>query len=258
MMTNFFKEMLRIINVVWTRQIKMNIALLLKITSGFFLKASFAVTIATVSHHYFLLTPRMKTLKKIIHYAAPALLGTLVLTSTPAMAELRNLPITISMKTSEMLTTQELAGVKCATPEESVGVTTGSGTMTVGYRNRGYTGIVTASATDCATQQFVFSNGKMIIKATINGSTLYATYQGSFSQTPGSPTMLTMNKGSKFTITGGTGVFEGASGGGTLSGTVDITSVLMKEMPPVLPGNLEASGSISFSKSAFENAYQVY
>ena len=197
----------------------------------------------------------MKTLNKIIHYATPALLAALAFNSTPAMAELRNLPITISLETSEMLSTPAMAGISCG-PDQSAGVTTGGGTMTVGYKNRGYTGVATVSATDCATESFVFSNGKMIITATINGSTLYASYQGSFASAPNSP-ILTMNKGAKFTITGGTGVFEGASGGGTLSGTVDITNAIMKIAQP-LPGKLEGSGSISFSKAAFENAYQVY
>jgi hypothetical protein len=66
-----------------------------------------------------------------------------------------------------------------------------------------------------------------------------------------------MNKDATFKITGGTGVFEGASGGGKLTGYVDITNA-MKGVPLNMPGKLEATGTISFSKTAFENAYQVY
>jgi hypothetical protein len=66
-----------------------------------------------------------------------------------------------------------------------------------------------------------------------------------------------MNKDAKFTITGGTGVFEGASGSGKLTGYVDITNA-MGGVPLNMPGKLEATGTISFSKTAFETAYQVY
>ena len=159
------------------------------------------------------------------------------------------------MTTHESLALQDPSSVTCATPAESVGVTSGLGTMSVGYKNRGYTGAVTASARDCATPTFVFSNGKLTIDAG-NGSTLTANYKGSFAGTAGSP-ILKMNKDATFTITGGTGVFDGASGSGKLSGYVDITNA-MKGALAEMPGKLEATGTISFSKTAFENAYQVY
>lgn len=160
------------------------------------------------------------------------------------------------MNTLESLAPQEKPGVTCSDPMDSVGMTTGSGTMSVGYKNRGYTGRVTASAKDCATSGFVFSNGKLTITA-VNGSTLTANYSGSFGQTAPDSPVLNMNKGATFTITGGTGVFEGASGSGKLSGYIDITNA-MKGVPLDMKGMLEATGTISFSKGAFENAYQVY
>lgn len=197
----------------------------------------------------------MKLVNKLVKCSTSILFATLAFHSGNAAAELRNLPLSISMNTFESLAPQEAAGVTCSTPDESVGMTTGSGTMSVGYKNRGYTGIVTANARDCATPTFVFSNGKMTIHA-VNGSTLTADYSGSFVGAAGSP-ILKMNKDAKFTITGGTGVFEGAYGSGKLSGYVDITNAL-GGLPLNMPGKLEATGTISFSRTAFENAYQVY
>lgn len=172
-----------------------------------------------------------------------------------ATAELRNLPLNISLETRESLALQETSGMTCSTPTESVGMTTGSGTMSVGYKNRGYVGPVMANARDCATPTFVFSNGKLTITA-VNGSTLTADYSGSFGGTADLP-ILKMSKDAKFTITSGTGVFEGAYGSGKLSGYVDITNAL-GGVPLNMPGKLEATGTISFSKAAFETAYQVY
>jgi hypothetical protein len=198
----------------------------------------------------------MKIINNLVRCSTSILFAAFALHSGNAAAELRGLPLSISVKTFESLAPQEKPGVTCRTVTESVGMTTGLlGTMTVGYKNRGYTGNVTAGARDCATPTFVFSNGKMTITA-VNGSTLTADYSGSFGGTADSP-ILTMNKDAKFTITGGTGVFEGASGSGKLTGYVDITNA-MGGVPLNMPGKLEATGTISFSKTAFENAYQVY
>lgn len=199
----------------------------------------------------------MKIAKNIFKLSSPLLFAAFAFHSGNAAAELRNIPINISINTFETLATQDMAGVSCATATESVGMTHGSGTMSIGYKNRGYVGPVMANARDCATPTFVFSNGKMTITA-VNGSTLTADYSGSFSGTAGSP-VLNMNRDAKFTITGGTGVFEGAYGSGKLSGYVDITKALgTPPMPVDMPGKLEATGTISFSKTAFENAYKVY
>ncbi|MBV0881325.1 hypothetical protein KTQ42_18705 [Noviherbaspirillum sp. L7-7A] len=197
----------------------------------------------------------MKIANTFVKYSTSVLFAAFAFHSGNAAAELRNLPLSISVNTLESLADQETQGVTCRTLTESVGMTTGSGTMSVGYKNRGYVGPVTANARDCATPTFVFSNGKLTITA-VNGSTLTADYSGSFGGTAGSP-ILTMNKDAKFTITGGTGVFEGAYGSGKLSGYVDITNALTSA-PLNMPGKLEATGTISFSKTAFETAYKVY
>lgn len=197
----------------------------------------------------------MNIAKNFAKYSTSFLFAAVAFHSGNAAADVRNIPISISVSTLESLAPQETQGVTCATPAESVGMTTGSGTMSIGYKNRGYVGPVTANARDCATPTFVFSNGKLTITA-VNGSTLTADYQGSFGGTAGS-TILTMNNDARFTITGGTGVFEGAWGSGKLSGYVDIKSALGGE-PKDMPGKLEATGTISFSKNAFETAYKVY
>ncbi|MFL6718507.1 MAG: hypothetical protein ACJ8G3_19320 [Burkholderiaceae bacterium] len=197
----------------------------------------------------------MKIVNNLVKCSTSILFAAFAFHSGNAAAELRNLPLSISMTTAESLAPQDPSKVTCATPAEAVGMTHGSGTMTVGYKNRGYTGVVTATASDCATPTFVFSNGKLTITA-VNGSTLTANYHGSFAGTAASP-ILKMNKDATFTITGGTGVFEGASGSGKLSGYIDITNAPGLS-PKEMPGMLEATGTISFSKTAFENAYQVY
>jgi hypothetical protein len=196
----------------------------------------------------------MKLTNNLVKCSTSILFAALAFHSGNAAAELRNLPLNISLETLESLALQEKPGVTCSRLDESVGMTTGSGTMTVGYKNRGYVGVVTANARDCATPTFVFSNGKLTVHA-VNGSTLTADYSGSFSGTAGS-TILTMNKDAKFTITGGTGVFEGAHGSGKLSGYVDVKNATIGAQN--MPGKLQATGTISFSKTAFENAYQVY
>lgn len=197
----------------------------------------------------------MKIANNLVKCSTSILFAAFAFHSGNATAELRNLPLNISLETKESLEDQEKPGVTCSTLAESVGMTTGSGTMSVGYKNRGYVGPVMANARDCATPTFVFSNGKLTITA-VNGSTLTADYSGSFGGTADSP-ILKMNKDAKFTITGGTGVFEGAYGSGKLSGYVDITNAL-RGSPLNMPGKLEATGTISFSRAAFETAYQVY
>ena len=195
----------------------------------------------------------MKTLKKIIHYTAPVLLTALAFTSASAIAAVRNLPLNITLETREILNFPDPTNSPC-TAGELAGMTTGSGSMTIGYKKRGYSGTVTVRATDCATADFKFSKGKMVITA-VNGSTLTADYSGSFSMVT-APNLI-MNNNAKFVITGGTGVFDGATGGGDLGGTINVTGAA-PDGTTELPGTLTGNGTISFSRSAFENAYAVY
>jgi len=77
---------------------------------------------------------------------------------------------------------------------------------------------------DCFTQSgttFTFSNGKFILLYP-NGDQIFANYSGQFVPT-GAGTAYVMNGGT-FTITGGSGTYSRALGGGYLSGTEDLSS----------------------------------
>ena len=77
---------------------------------------------------------------------------------------------------------------------------------------------------DCFAQSgttFTFSDGKFILLYP-NGDQIFANYSGQFVPT-GAGTAYVMNGGT-FTITGGSGIYSGALGGGTLSGTEDLSN----------------------------------
>ncbi len=77
---------------------------------------------------------------------------------------------------------------------------------------------------DCFAQSgyvFTFSNGKFILLYP-NGDQIFANYGGQFLPT-GVGTAYVMNGGT-FTITGGSGTYAGALGGGVLSGTEDLSN----------------------------------
>lgn len=77
---------------------------------------------------------------------------------------------------------------------------------------------------DCFSQSgttFTFSNGKFILLYP-NGDQIFANYAGQFIPA-GSGTAYVMNGGT-FTITGGSGTYSGALGGGYLSGTEDLSN----------------------------------
>lgn len=77
---------------------------------------------------------------------------------------------------------------------------------------------------DCFTQSgttFTFSNGKFILLYP-NGDQIFADYSGQFLPT-GAGTAYVMNGGT-FTITGGSGTYARAIGGGYLSGTEDLST----------------------------------
>lgn len=167
----------------------------------------------------------MRLLKNLSAFAAAATTG--IFLSSAAIAGPTNVAFTATGKTTEYLI--PTPGGPCPL----AGMTTGSGTAT-------YIGKILLTATDCVTPQpdgsFVFSNGKLVFTA-VNGDTVTATYgPGSFiALTPG--TIYTINYAS-FVITGGTGVFSGASGRGELHGTEDVAT-----MPAT--GELQAIGVIS-------------
>jgi hypothetical protein len=77
---------------------------------------------------------------------------------------------------------------------------------------------------DCFSQSgttFTFSNGKFILLYP-NGDQIFANYGGQFVPT-GAGTAYVMNGGT-FTITGGSGTYSHALGGGYLSGTEDLSN----------------------------------
>jgi hypothetical protein len=77
---------------------------------------------------------------------------------------------------------------------------------------------------DCFAQSgttFTFSNGKFIVLYP-NGDQIFANYGGQFVPT-GAGTAYVMNGGT-FTITGGSGTYARATGGGYLSGTEDLSN----------------------------------
>ena len=90
---------------------------------------------------------------------------------------------------------------------------------------------------DCFAQSgttFTFSNGKFILLYP-NGDQIFADYSGQFVPT-GAGTAYVMNGGT-FTITGGTGTYARALGGGYLSGTEDLSNGA---------GTIELSGRVYY------------
>lgn len=92
---------------------------------------------------------------------------------------------------------------------------------------------------DCFAQNgttFTFSNGKFILLYP-NGDQIFADYSGQFVPT-GVGTAYVMNGGT-FTITGGSGTYTRALGGGYLSGTEDLSNGA---------GTIVLSGRISYKQ----------
>lgn len=128
--------------------------------------------------------------------------------------------------------TQETLGFDPARcPNILVGSTTGRGTAS-------HMGAVTLAASDCPVTQdginFYFSDGRLTLTAA-NGDKLTASYYGSLLPVPGSNPVLHAINGS-FAVTGGTGRFTHARGGGSLQGSQDLTT---------LQGRYEVQGMLS-------------
>ncbi|MBK4732999.1 hypothetical protein [Noviherbaspirillum pedocola] len=187
----------------------------------------------------------MKSKSKFFSFAGSMLFSALAFSPVSSEAALLNLPLNINLNTQETVTPIQLAkGVSCPAGTAFVGMSAGTGTITVGAGSRGYSGPITATATDCATSNLQFSDGKLTITA-VNGDKLTATYFGAFIPTA-TPGLFTINGGA-FTITGGTGIFAGASGTGQLQGTE-----LINPANPLYYGKLQATGTISFPLPNFE------
>jgi hypothetical protein len=193
-------------------------------------------------------------LRKIALSVAPLAIVALAATSNNAVAGLKNLNLAVSLETKEFITLpNQPNGVACPAGVPVAGITSGVGTITIKSGKTLYSGPVFINATDCAipgATSFQFLNGNMTLTLTNSTrDTMTATYSGSFLQSAPDSTTYNINSGS-LAITGGTGVFDGASGTATLSGTETIVPGATS-----FTGLMNAAGSISFSKTAFEQLY---
>ena len=160
---------------------------------------------------YFTFNVETTMSKSLLHLGIVASLFSLLLASAGAFAETVTKPLTVTA------TIQETPGPSLTCPSRFGGVITGGGDSDV-------LGRVVLIATDCITpvgSLYNFSNGKMVV-VTTSGDQLYANYSGQFV-----PTGVGANyvfSGATFQISGGTGVYKKATGGGTLSGGEDMTT----------------------------------
>lgn len=125
---------------------------------------------------------------------------------------------------------QEIPGPSLRCPSKFGGTIIGRGEGTL-------TGPVAFVSSDCITPSgtsFTFSAGKLIVIA-IAGDQIFADYSGQFV-----PTGVGANyvfSGATFQITGGTGKFSKASGGGTLTGGENMSTGA---------GTIKLSGTINY------------
>ena len=147
--------------------------------------------------------------------------------SAPAWADQRPVPFKASVMTQETLT---LDPGRCPA-SFLVGTTTGKGTAS-------HMGAVALAASDCPLTQdgvnFFFSDGRLTLTAA-NGDKLTAIYSGTLLPVPGANPPLHAINGA-FAVTGGTGRFAGARGGGSLQGSEDLAT---------LKGRFEVSGMLT-------------
>lgn len=146
---------------------------------------------------------------------------------TPVAFAANAVPFSADIVTQEILHPDPVA---CPTFPYLAGTTTGVGKAT-------HLGAATGMGSDCVTPTspttFQFGNGQLTIVAA-NGDELRATYHGTLVPSP-LPPFSTIN--GSYTITGGTGRFSGATGGGTLGGTENLLTG---------QGRLTLSGTLSY------------
>jgi hypothetical protein len=127
---------------------------------------------------------------------------------------------------------QEVVGVSLRCPTKI------GGTMT-GYGASETFGRVVFLGGDCVTPSAnlnTFSDGRFIL-TTLTGELLFASYSGqAVPNADGSQFVFT---GGVFTVTGGTGKYAGATGGGTMNGTESTTT---------LQGQLQLAGRLLLKK----------
>ena len=160
--------------------------------------------------------------KLSVRLAASALL--LACSTAAIAASTVNVPIDING------VLQEIPGPSLRCPSKFGGTIIGRGEGAL-------TGPVAFVANDCITPSgtsFTFSAGKMIIIG-IGGDQIFADYSGQFVPTGAGTSFVFSN--ATFQVTGGTGKFSKASGGGSLNGGEDMATG---------QGTIKLSGKISY------------
>jgi len=161
----------------------------------------------------------------MIKSAFQMLIGTaLVLSSAAASAALITKPLTV------LAVIQERVGPMARCPSQFGGVITGHADSAVLGRS-------VVVGTDCITPSgptFNFNQGKMVI-ITMTGEQIYADYSGQFVPTGDGAKFVFSN--ATFQITGGSGRYWRASGGGTLVGGEDMVTGA---------GTAQLSGTITY------------
>ena len=151
-----------------------------------------------------------------------------------AQAGPRDMPFRATLKISETVSFTGTA------PCFAIGLLSGSG-------QGAYLGQVKAASQDCINPAGVFDpNGPTaysftsgsgpdgLVFTASDGAQLFATYAGTLTPRPGAPHAVNGH----FVITGGTGRFEAATGGGTLQGSEDISRVVIGEGEITFEGRL--------------------
>ena len=136
---------------------------------------------------------------------------TLVLAATAASAASVTKPLTVSA------IIQERVGPMARCPSQFGGTITG-------HADSALLGRSVVIGTDCITPSgplFNFNQGKMVIMTT-TGEQIYANYSGQF--VPTGEGAKYVFSGATFQITGGSGRYWRASGGGTLNGSEDMVT----------------------------------
>lgn len=153
-------------------------------------------------------------LSKVVKTAVTSALVSAVLAS-PAMAAKPSKPAYQDLEITGVL--QEIVGpsLRCASK---------FGGTILGFGSSPTLGKLGFVANDCITPNgagFTFSDGYFVI-TTLTGEQIYATYGGQFVPT-GEGSKFVFN-GATFQVTGGTGRYFKASGGGDLTGGEDMTT----------------------------------
>lgn len=118
----------------------------------------------------------------------------------------------------------EINGVLTEIPGPSLRCPSNFGGVIIGRGDGTLTGPVAFIANDCITPSgtsFTFSAGKMIV-LTVAGDQIFADYSGQFVPTGVGSNFVFSN--ATFQVTGGTGKFSKASGGGNLTGAEDMAT----------------------------------